>query len=447
MAPTAQQTIDAALSKLKAVQMAEKCFILDMKRALASDESILQETCWYVTHRFKTHLPIPEFWAEEYPTVVVLWRALQKQQILADIWCQWAMTRHMHTWTDVTEVTIFSFFQDLQVLLSGMISSMHRALPLSLSLWTTLNRVFGCTVCWESKGSPLGPHANVSVAPTEDMQPFTVPTPAEPQTYCVYPRLTQVRQGSFPYACWDCTSVIDFLQSPLSSMNCGKAKDALILIPTVSTARALLESKRAQGTAILIASGVQFQKMFTHWPGQNFCDELQGQWWWVTTSPQTMSSLRVYSHDFVKLFGGLMHQHGASISLPPSPIVSVSMYPHSFSKYFTYVVDAERRIRAEGLRAKWNFKTKRMNTRFEWTSIPRSWDTVNKSLQWSNCKLGRLIHMWRMTEQSVSESGSYIYAQMWIPGYNKMYIGQTGARGVFRSVFDRGREHIIQARD
>ena len=240
--------------------------------------------------------------------------------------------------------------------------------------------------------------------------------------------------------------MIDFLQSPLSPMNCGKAKDAPILIPTVSTARALLESKRAQGAAILIASGVRFQKMFTHWPCQNFFDELHGQWWWVTTSPQTMSSLRVYSHDFVKLFGGLMHQHGASINLPPSPIVSVSMYPHSFSKYFTDVVDAERRIRAEGLRAKWNFKTKRMNTRFEWTSVPRSWDTVNKSLQWSNCKLGRPIHMWRMIEQSVSESGSRIYA-LWIPGYNKVYIGQTGARGVFRSVFDRGREHIIQARD
>ena len=30
VAPTAQQTIDAALSKLKAVQMAKKCFIVDM---------------------------------------------------------------------------------------------------------------------------------------------------------------------------------------------------------------------------------------------------------------------------------------------------------------------------------------------------------------------------------------------------------------------------------
>ena len=188
--PTAQQTIDGALSKPKAVQMAEKCFILDMKRALASDESILQETCWYVTHRFKAHLPIPEFWAGEYPTVVVLWRASQKQQVLADIWCQWAMTQHLHTWTDVPEVTIISFLQDLQVLLSGMITSMHRALPLLLSLWTTLKRVSGCIVCRE--GSPLGPHANVSVVRTEDMQPFIVPTPAEPQTYCVYPRMTQV---------------------------------------------------------------------------------------------------------------------------------------------------------------------------------------------------------------------------------------------------------------
>ena len=145
-------------------------------------------------------LPIPEFWAEEYPTVVVLWRAVQKQQVLADIWCQWAMVQRLHTWTDVIEITVFSFFQDLQVLLSGMIASMHGALPLSLSLWTTLNRVFGCTVCWE--GSPLGPHANASVMPTEDLKPFMVPTPAEPQTYCVYPRLTQVRQGSFPALCF-----------------------------------------------------------------------------------------------------------------------------------------------------------------------------------------------------------------------------------------------------
>ena len=449
--PTTQATIDAARSNLKAIQMAEKCFILDMKRAIASDESILQETCWYVTHRFKTHLPLPEFWAEEYPTVVVLWPALQKQQILADIWCQWAMTQRLHTWTDVTEITIFSFFQDLQVFLPGLIAPMHRALPLSLSLWTTLNRVFGCTVCWE--GSPLGPHANVSAAPTEDLKPFMVPTPAEPQTYCVYPRLTQVRQGSFPDACWDCTTIIDFLQSRLSPLNCGMAKDAIILAPTVSTARCLLETRRAQGTALLIASDVRFQKMFTHWPHQNLCDESLGQWWWVSASPEVMSRLRVYSHDFVKLFGGMVHQHGAPIHLPPSPIVSVSVYPHSFSKYFRYVIDTETQIRAQGLHAKWNFKTRRLNTRFDWrlntrfdwTAIPRSWDTVNKSIQWSNCKLGRLIHMWRMTDRSVSESGSWIYA-LWIPGYNKVYVGQTRARGVYRSVFDRGKEHIIQAR-
>ena len=240
--------------------------------------------------------------------------------------------------------------------------------------------------------------------------------------------------------------MIDFRQSPLSPMNCGKAQDALILIPTVSTACTLSESKRAQGSAILSASGVRFQKMFTHWPGQNFCDELLRQWWWVTTSPETMSSLRVYSHDFIKLFGRLMHEHGASISLPPSPIVSVSVYPHSFSKYFTYVVDAERRICAEGLRAKWNFKTRPMTTRFEWASVPRSWDTVKKSLQWSSCKLGSLVHMWRMTEQSVSESGSWFYAPC-NPGYNKMYVGQTGPRGVYRSVFDRGKEHIVEAQD
>ena len=320
----------------------------------------------------------------------------------------------------------------------------HRALSLSLSFWTTLNRVFGCTVCWE--GSPLGPHANVSAAPTADLKPFMVPNPAEPQTYRVYPRLTQDRHGRFPYGCWDCTTVIDFLQSPLSPLSCGMAKDAIILAPTVSTAGCLLETRRAQGTALMIAFDVRFHKMFTHWPHQNFCDESLGQWWWVTASPEVVSCRRVHSHDFVKLFGGMMHQHDASIHLPPSPIVSVSVYPHSFSEYFRYVIATETQIRAQGLRAKWNFKTRRLNTRFDWTAIPRSWDTVNKSIQWPNCKLGRLIHMWRMTDQSVSESGLWIYA-LWIPGYNKVYVGQTGARGVYRSVFDRGKEHIIQARD
>ena len=103
-------------------------------------------------------------------------------------------------------------------------------------------------------------------------------------------------------------------------------------------------------------------------------------------------------HDFVKLFGGLMRRHGAIIHLPPSPVVPVSMYPHSFSKYFQYVMQTETQVHAQGLRAKWNLKTRRMNTRFDWTTIPRSWDTVNKSIQWSNCRLGRLIHMWRMTD-------------------------------------------------
>ena len=111
--PTAQATIDTALTKLRAVQLAEKCFILDMKRAVTSDELLVHETYRYVVHKFKTHFPIPEFWAEEHPTVVVLWRALQKQQLLADVWCQWAMSNRLHTWTDVNETTIFSFFQDL----------------------------------------------------------------------------------------------------------------------------------------------------------------------------------------------------------------------------------------------------------------------------------------------------------------------------------------------
>ena len=61
--------------------------------------------------------------------------------------------------------------------------------------------------------------------------------------------------------------------------------------------------------------------------------------------------------------------------------------------------------RAQGLHAKWNFTTRRLNTRFDWTAIPRAWDTVNKSIQRSNCKLGSLIHMWRMTEHSASDVG------------------------------------------
>ena len=54
--------------------------------------------------------------------------------------------------------------------------------------------------------------------------------------------------------------------------------------------------------------------------------------------------------------------------------------------------------------------------------------------------------MWRITDQSITDSTSCIYAP-WIPGYNKVYVGQTGARRVYKSVFDRRKEHIILARD
>ena len=428
--PTAQATIDTALTKLMAVQLAEKCFLLDMKRAVVSAELLVHEICWYVVHKFKTHFPIPEFWADEHPTVVVLWRALQKQQLLADACCQWAMSHRLHTWTDVNETTIFSFFEDLQVFLLGVIAFVHRALPLSLSLWTTLNRVFGCTVCWE--GLPLNPETNVSAPPTEDLKPFTVPPPQEPQTYCVYPRLTQYRQGNYPYACWDCSNVIDFLHSPLSPLNRGLAKAALVVIPTVSTARCIIDDKRARGTAVLIASHVQFKKMYLHWPHSTFCDEPTGQWWWMVDSPEKLSTLCVCPHDFVKLFRGLMRKHGAVVHLPPPTVVQVSMYSHSLSKHFQYVMKTENQVRAQGLRAKWNFKTRHMNTRFDWSTIPRSSDTVNRSIQWSNCKVGRLIHMWRMTDHTVSEVGSWIYA-LWIPGVIKYIlarqerVGCTGA--------------------
>ena len=53
---------------------------------------------------------------------------------------------------------------------------------------------------------------------------------------------------------------------------------------------------------------------------------------------------------------------------------------------------------------------------------------------------------WGKSHQAVSEVGSWVDALL-IPGSNKMHVGQTKARGLSYSVFDRGKEHIIRARD
>ena len=287
----------------------------------------------------------------------------------------------------------------------------------------------------------------MSEAPTEDIKPFTDPPPPGTTDILRVSQADTVQTGKLPICLlglFKCHRLPTFTSLPFELW--AGIKAALVLVSIVSTARCIIEEKRARGMAVLIASQVQFKKMYPHWPHSTLCDETTGQWWWIVDSHEKLSTLSVCPHDFVKLYGGLMPQHGAVVHLLPPPVVQVSMYPHFLSKYFQYVVKTENQVRAQGLRAKWNFKTRRMNTRFDWSTIPRSWDTVNRSIQWSNCKLRRLIHMWRMTDHTVSEVGSWIYA-LWIPGCNKVYIGKTGARGVCRSVFDRGREHIIQARD
>ena len=161
-----------------------------MKRAVANDEPLLHETCWYVTHKFETHLPIPEFWPEEYSTMVVLWWTLQKQHLSDDVWCQWAMSQQLHTLTDVNEVTIFSFFPDLQVFLSGIIASLHRALPLVVpNIVGNMDDVKWCVRLYCLLGRlTVGPpyHRISSINRTPDT--FHCPCPPEtPDILCVCP--------------------------------------------------------------------------------------------------------------------------------------------------------------------------------------------------------------------------------------------------------------------
>ena len=72
--------------------------------------------CMLQSNRFLSHTPLPEFWAQQHPTVTVFRRSLMKFNMLTDLWDKWIFVKGASVWTDVTPEINMLFFQDLLVL-------------------------------------------------------------------------------------------------------------------------------------------------------------------------------------------------------------------------------------------------------------------------------------------------------------------------------------------
>ena len=119
--------------------------------------------CMLQSNRFLSHTPLCEFWAQQHPTVTVFWRSLMKFNMLTDLWDKWIFIKGASVWTDVTPEIIMLFFQDPLVLVKHSLWVESQAIPVSVSLWTTLSNTFHCTTI--ADGSVWGPAIPIHDSP------------------------------------------------------------------------------------------------------------------------------------------------------------------------------------------------------------------------------------------------------------------------------------------
>ena len=129
----------------------------------------------------------------------------------------------------------------------------------------------------------------------------------------------------------------------------------------------------------------------------------------------------IQSEPLCRAFGHLVRKHGRKLYLSPSPCREMLGAGHH---YFIKVASTEKSIRRVGVSKLWDTKRTVLRTNFRW-EVYHHLNRINNLLPFTNGTIRRLIHLWRVTDASVLDEATWIYAAL---GSSMIYIGRAEAK-------------------